>query len=99
MALENGPFEISMPTRSRNIRPPRHSSSMNTAIATLPVDPPRRILLPALVDGCMSATLDAISAFMTFGCGKPWGIAAGLLGAGAGRGGGAGPGGRGRAGH
>jgi len=64
---------------------------MNTAIATLPVDPPRRILLPALVGGCVSATLDAISAFMTFGSGMPRGIAAGLLGASAFRGGGAGP--------
>jgi hypothetical protein len=62
---------------------------MNTATATLPVDPPPRILLPALVGGLVSATLDAIAAFVTFGSSMPKGIAAGLLGASA-RGGGAG---------
>lgn len=64
---------------------------MNTATATLPVDPPQRILLPALVGGCVAATLDAIAAFMAFGSGMPRGIAAGLLGASAFQGGGAGP--------
>ncbi len=64
---------------------------MNTATATVPADPPPRILLPALVGGCVAATLDSISAFVTFGSGMPRGIAAGLLGASAYRGGGAGP--------
>lgn len=64
---------------------------MNTATVTLPVDPPQRILLPALVGGCVAATLDAIAAFMAFGSGMPRGIAAGLLGASAFQGGGAGP--------
>lgn len=64
---------------------------MNTATTTLPVDPPRRILLPALVGGCAAATLDAIAAFLTFGSGMPRGIAAGLLGASAFQDGGAGP--------
>lgn len=64
---------------------------MNTATATLPVDPPQRILLPALVGGCVAASLDAISAFVTFGSGMPRGIAAGLLGANAFEGGSAGP--------
>ena len=65
---------------------------MNTAITTpIPVSPPPRILLPALVGGCVAATLDAISAFVTFGGGMPRGIAAGLLGTSAFQGGGAGP--------
>jgi hypothetical protein len=64
---------------------------MNTATAALPAEPPQRILLPALVGGCVAATLDAISAFVTFGSGMPRGIAAGLLGASAFQGGGAGP--------
>jgi uncharacterized membrane protein YagU involved in acid resistance len=53
---------------------------MTTAAATLSVEMPRKILLPALVGGCVAATLDATSAFITFGWGMPKAIAAGLLG-------------------
>ena len=53
---------------------------MNIATASASVETPRRILIPALVGGCTAATLDAISAFLTFGWGMPKAIAAGLLG-------------------
>jgi len=36
---------------------------MNTVTATLPVDPPQRILLPALVGGCIAATLYGIASW------------------------------------
>lgn len=54
------------------------------------VEQPARVLLPALVGGIAAATLDATSAFLTFGWGMPRGIASGLLGASAFKGG-AGP--------
>ena len=54
---------------------------MNTATASLSVESPGKILLPGLVGGCAAATLDAISAFVTFGGGMPKAIASGLLGA------------------
>lgn len=56
---------------------------MNTATDSLTLESPRGILLPAVVGGCAAATLDAISAFLTFGGGMPKAIASGLLGAGA----------------
>ena len=61
---------------------------MNTATASLSVESPGKIVLPALVGGCAAATLDAISAFATFGVGMPKAIASGLLGASALQGGG-----------
>ena len=54
---------------------------MNTATASLSVESPAKILLPALVGGFAAATLDAISAFATFGAAMPKAIASGLLGA------------------
>lgn len=51
------------------------------------VEQPGRVLLPALVGGLAAATIDAISAFITFGWGMPRGIASGLLGASAFKGG------------
>jgi hypothetical protein len=60
---------------------------MNTAVASLSVESPKKVLLPALVGGCAAATLDIISAFMTFGPQVPKGIASGLVGASAAQGG------------
>jgi len=51
------------------------------------VDPTARVLLPALIGGIAAATLDATSAFLTFGWGMPRAIASGLLGASAFKGG------------
>ncbi len=60
---------------------------MNTAMAGMSVGTRSHTLLPALVGGCAAATLDAASAFYTFGWRMPKGIAAGLLGASAAQGG------------
>jgi hypothetical protein len=53
---------------------------MSTATAELSVESPPKILLAALVGGSVAATLDAISAFATFGWGMPKAIASGVLG-------------------
>lgn len=60
---------------------------MNTATASLTAVPSQKILVPALVGGCVAATFDIISAFLTFGWGVPKAIASGLLGASAAQGG------------
>lgn len=60
---------------------------MNTVMADMPVGKRGNILLPALVGGCVAATLDAAAAFHAFGWRMPKGIAAGLLGASARQGG------------
>lgn len=55
---------------------------MNVTSQTLPaLEQPARVLLPALVGGIAAPTLDAISAFLTFGWAMPRAIASGLLGA------------------
>lgn len=58
-----------------------------TAEAVPAVEQPGRVLLPAVVGGLAAATLDATSAFITFGWGMPRAIASGLIGASAFKGG------------
>lgn len=58
-----------------------------TAEAVPAVEAPGRVLLPSLVGGLAAATLDATSAFITFGWGMPRAIASGLIGASAFKGG------------
>ena len=61
---------------------------MSTAAqAVLATEQPGKVLVPALVGGVAAATIDATSAFLTFGWGMPRAIASGLLGAGAFQGG------------
>lgn len=60
---------------------------MNTVMAEISDGGRGNILLPALVGGCAAASLDAASAFHSFGWRMPKGIAAGLLGASAAHGG------------
>jgi len=62
-------------------------STTSTVMADLSSGRRGNILLPALVGGWVAATLDAASAFHTFGWRMPKGIAAGLLGASAAQGG------------
>ena len=58
-----------------------------TAQAVPAVEAPGRVLLPAVVGGLAAATLDATSAFITFGWRMPRAIASGLIGASAFKGG------------
>jgi hypothetical protein len=88
MVLANGPFELNMRGCQQGIS--NEAISMNTTAASLPVESPSKILLPALAGGAVAATLDAISAFVTFGWGMPKAIASGVLGSSAYQGG-AGP--------